>query len=235
MYYIGNSNPIFDPYVYWPEPLKITDIIEGKIDMEIYRDKGIRINADMSPEQKEKELENLQYTLTHIDNIRTAWNIMKSTGSCVNIIRSYTTVDIAAFLEYMDRKIYIHDQSKFSKEEWEPYRKNFCPINDEEKEANKSDFEAAWKHHYTVNHHHWQYWYKVKKDVNAMPLDDIIEQCCDWIAMSMVFPGTAYDFFKNRVIDKNCKEDEKIYLSDFATEVTEKILKAYYEANPKIE
>ena len=53
--------------------------------------------------------------------------------------------------------------------------------------------------------------------------------------MSMVFPGTAYDFFKNRVIDKNCKEDEKIYLSDFATEVTEKILKAYYEANPKIE
>ena len=53
--------------------------------------------------------------------------------------------------------------------------------------------------------------------------------------MSMVFPGTAYEFFEKRVLDKNCKEDEKIYLSDFAIEVTGKILKAYYEANPKIE
>ena len=203
--------------------------------MEFYRFKGDIIYGAMPPEQKEKEMENLKYVKTHIDNVRTAWNNMKSTESCTDIIKSYSTMEIGAFIEYMDKKIYIHDQSKFSKEEWEPYRKNFYPINDKEKEDNKADFEAAWKHHYTVNHHHWDYWYKVKKDVNAMPLEDIIEECCDWIAMSMVFPGTAYDFFKKRVIDKDCKEDEIIYLSDFATEVTGKILKVYYEANPKVE
>ena len=134
---------MLDPYVYWPKPLTMTEILERKIDMEIYRDKGIRINADMLPEQKEKELEYLKYVQTHIDNVRTAWNIMKSTENCVNIIRSYITMDITAFLEYMDKKIYIHDQSKFSKEEWEPYRKNFHPINDKEKEDNKADFEVA--------------------------------------------------------------------------------------------
>lgn len=187
------------------------------------------------PEQKQKELEQLEYVQTHIENVRSAWNTMKQTEACMDIIKYYGTMDIAAFCDYMDKKIYIHDQSKFSKEEWEPYRKNFYSINDKEKEDNKADFEAAWTHHYTVNHHHWDYWYKVKKDVDAMPLEDIIEECCDWIAMSMVFPGTAYEFFKKRVLDKNCKEDEKIHLSEYATEVTGKILKAYYEANPKVE
>ena len=79
---------------------------------------------------------------------------------------------------------------------------------------------------------------KLRKKLNILEkkeLDDIIEECCDWIAMSMVFPGTAYEFFEKRVLDKNCKEDDKIYLSDFATEVTGKILKAYYETNPKVE
>lgn len=203
--------------------------------MDSYRNKSIHLNPKWSPEQREKELENLKYVQTHIDNVRTAWNNMKSTEACVGIIEQYCKMDIAVFFDYMDKKIYIHDQSKFSKEEWEPYRKNFYPINDKEKEYNKSDFEAAWKHHYTVNHHHWDYWYKVKKDVDAMPLEDIIEECCDWIAMSMIFPGTAYEFFKKRVLDKNCKEEEKIHLSEFAIEITEKILKAYYEANPKVE
>lgn len=187
-----------------------------------------------SDKRRIKEVEYSEYVNTHIENVNKAWDIMKVTQKCVDIISWYGSMPIDTFIAYMDKKMYIHDESKYSREEWEPYRMYFYPVDEAEKEIAKPAFEEAWKHHYMNNHHHWDYWYKTNK-LNAMPLDDIIEECCDWIAMSIVFPGTAYDFFRKRVIDKDCKEDEIIHLSPYATEVTEKILKAYYEANPKLE
>ena len=40
-------------------------------------------------------------------------------------------------------QILKHDNSKYESEEFNAYRKNYFPVNTEEKELNKKDFEAA--------------------------------------------------------------------------------------------
>ena len=42
--------------------------------------------------------------------------------------------------------------------------------------------------------HHWNWWAKAgNKDI--MPVNFIVEMCCDWIAMSMKFGGDAYHWY----------------------------------------
>lgn len=208
-----------------------------------YYDYAYYLDANtVSKEYLEKEREQLRYTSTHISNVQTAWSMIKMCPS----IRSYISELIKnkiipcnyiytdGFIHMMDIQISLHDKSKYGPEEWEPYRKYFYPINDKEKEGNKDDFDAAWLHHYTVNKHHWDYWYKIYKDVDAMDLLSVVELCCDWIAMNFVFKGTALDFYKNRV--EKCKDkDEQIYLGEKQKVIIKKILEMFYEEYPKIE
>lgn len=193
-----------------------------------------------SKEQLEKERDQLIYTNTHISNVQTAWNMIKTTPSMMEYITdliknktipcNYIYTD--GFIHMMNIQISLHDNSKYGPYEWEPYRKHFYPINDKEKEENKDDFDAAWVHHYTENKHHWNYWYKIYKDADAMDLLSVLELCCDWIAMNFVFKGTALDFYRNRV--EECKDkDEQIYLGEKQKVIIKKILEMFYEEYPK--
>lgn len=196
----------------------------------------------LSKEIEQKEAEYEEYIYNHIGNVKKAWGLMKSSKGCMDIIRdairrrnipcSFTSLN--AVTHMTDLCIDTHDQSKFSIKEWEPYRKNFHPVNDKEKEEGKADFDKAWIHHYTVNTHHWNHWYAIKKDVDAMDLISVIELCCDWIAMNMVFSGTAIDFYNNRVV--NCKDPkEQIYLGKEQSNFIYNIFVAYYNSYPKNE
>ena len=95
--------------------------------------------------------------------------------------------------------IVMHDASKYSEAEFEPYRRRFYPMVDAPYDAIGDDdpiFEEAWKHHYTHNPHHPEYWVK---DSKTLPMNSlfIAEMLLDWNAMTYTKGGTTWDWFRN--------------------------------------
>jgi len=96
-------------------------------------------------------------------------------------------------------RIAYHDVSKYGPEEFQAYRKNFYPKKEEE---GPSDFGKAWKHHYTVNDHHWEHWVENGKP-KEMDRIAIAEMLLDWEAMSLKFknnPAEWYRTHKNTIL-----------------------------------
>jgi hypothetical protein len=80
----------------------------------------------------------------------------------------------------------IHDNSKFSPEEYEPYEQAFPGLQKyaygtEEFKAELRKIKPAIQHHYENNSHHPEY---NADGINGMSLLDVIEMTCDWIAAS---------------------------------------------------
>lgn len=110
-----------------------------------------------------------------------------------------------------------HDKSKFEDNEYIPYV--FLSWNyhckDIGKEFNLSDdiktkTDEAWKHHYTNNSHHPEYF----KDITKMTNLDIAEMCADWLAMSEERGNSAVDWADKNVGTKwkfNDKQKDLIY------------------------
>lgn len=73
-------------------------------------------------------------------------------------------------------QLITHDWSKFSKEEWAPYRDFFHIKDDATFEARKQAFDYALQHHYTFNDHHPQHW-----GGGIMPITCVREMVADWI------------------------------------------------------
>ena len=79
-------------------------------------------------------------------------------------------------------QILKHDNSKYESEEFNAYRKNYFPVNTEEKELDKKDFEAVWGHHWTSNRHHWecrQYDECPEDKITKQQILDCLENVCD--------------------------------------------------------
>lgn len=181
-------------------------------------------NSNAPFEVKRKEKEYKRYVDNHINNVWKAWEDMKRNVDLMNYIYSITDKDNyysspKLNITIMNEIIIAHDVSKYGEFEWEAYRKNFFPVTEEEKEENKEDFEKAWEHHYMNNMHHWNYW-SVTDQVDKMPLAFVVEMCCDWIAMSMVFRGDAYHWYKKQT---------DIVLGDVQKDWVENILTLYYK------
>ena len=90
----------------------------------------------------------------------------------------------------------MHDNSKFSKEEFEPYRRRFYPTSFEVRiDDNDYEFNNAWKHHYMNNPHHPEFW--IDHDGMAMDMDDeyIVEMVMDWLAMSRYFNSDMVEWY----------------------------------------
>lgn len=119
-----------------------------------------------------------------------------------------------------------HDESKYSEEEFEPYRKHFDPVDDEES-LNTEEYETAWIHHYTCNPHHWEYWCYLDSDTGEFVLkDDIdeddykfyeIERLCDWCAMSRQFGNRVSEWYE--------QNKHKIVQPDFIIPFQEELMK----------
>jgi len=86
-----------------------------------------------------------------------------------------------------------HDLSKFSRFEFNQYKKKFFgseKCSKSEKQKIKNDFDLAWLHHQHKNKHHWQYWLQISgKTIMAyeMPKKYALEMIADWNAMSRKF------------------------------------------------
>jgi hypothetical protein len=100
-------------------------------------------------------------------------------------------VRVAAYMQSIAndlfRRAMIHDNSKFSEEEYHLYEAA-CPElqkhaygSPEYKEAVKQ-LGPAWEHHCKVNDHHPEF--HREDGVSAMTLVQLIEMLCDWLAAS---------------------------------------------------
>ena len=123
-------------------------------------------------------------------------NVIKCFDTYIDIIKEVLDCDI----DKVKRNVEIHDDSKFSNEEFEYYRQFFYPIDGEKKD--KTIMNNGWLNHIRLNKHHWNYWVIVDAEgVTAldMPVEYIAEMILDWLAMSMKFNNSVKDFYKNNV------------------------------------
>ena len=150
-----------------------------------------------SREVAEKQKEYIKYIDEHVKNVQKAWFEMKI--RCKTYLTYMCPMSDFKLIEHC---INTHDRSKYSSDEFEPYRKNFYPINDEEKNNNKEDFDKAWVHHYMTNPHHWNHWSSIGRE-DEMPFTFVVEMVCDWQAMGYKFGNNAKDWYeknKNEIV-----------------------------------
>lgn len=160
-----------------------------------------------------KEKEYKLYIEEHIENVRKAFKeIINSEDDYIKMMLT----DEKTF-KSLETAVKNHDKSKYSAEEFQAYRKNFFPINEEEKQNNKEAFDKAWEHHWTNNTHHWQN-REGSEEVNVVA---VFEMIIDWMAMGYKFNDTAIEYYK--------KNKEEIKLNEYEREITEAILKAFYK------
>lgn len=169
------------------------------------------IDLDMVAIEGKRE-EYREYIEEHINNVKHVWKNIVLNEELRNFINQGK--EDSLYENIISTNIDIHDRSKYSEEEFEPYRKNFFPINDKEKEENLVDFNLAWQHHKDNNKHHWDYW-KERGLTNDMPFVYVVEMFCDHAAMSIKFGGTALEWFKDQLNKKEItvgENQKKIYL-----------------------
>lgn len=172
----------------------------------------------MEEEVVKKQQEYLDYIYEHIKNIQDSFIELKHMNN--NTIKELFTND-SQLVEDVLMRVVVHDRSKYSKEEFEPYRKNFYPINDQEKEDNEEAFEKAWEHHWKNNDHHWDN----RQATTTLNKPACIENLIDWMAMSKKFNNKIYDWYDNN--------KETIKLNPLEKEYMESIIYAIKDEDNK--
>ena len=139
------------------------------------------IKESYTDEMKQKYDE---YLINHISNVQKGFKYL-----CDNHIIELDL--IKATFPKIEEQIRNHDQSKYSKEEYDPYVEYFYGEKDEKGEVYpdvQDRFDEAWNHHQKRNPHHWQYWLLREDDGDFkcihMDYNYIIEMVCDWWAFS---------------------------------------------------
>ena len=163
---------------------------------------------------KEKEYED--YINEHVNNVKKAYNERKIPISVVLNLSNDEIKDL-------ENRIENHDNSKWSDEEFDAYRRHFHYISDKEKEESKEDFEKAWKHHYTVNDHHPEH-YCLDGEPKEIPKVAMAELICDWDAMSRKFGGNPLKWYNDNAA-------RKFVFNDNTKELLEKALKYLYDVD----
>ena len=178
--------------------------------------------------KEESIKEYIQYVDKHTELVRRAFNsygndlILKVFNN-----RDHVEDETEELLYHQVRAlIELHDMSKYDTEELEAYAARFNPYeeNTDDDETIKKNFKEAWKHHYTNNPHHPEFWSTsiCGKHVQAyMPNMYFVEMLCDWIAMSMNFKSSTYDWWFN---DKGGKAEKSSMLSESDIKLIDRIL-----------
>jgi hypothetical protein len=120
-----------------------------------------------------------QYLKEHINNVEKAFNWLRDNIDIPELRYSFNWVHTE-----------LHDESKYSTEEYTAYDEYFYGSNPSY--SVKQKFNKAWLHHIHNNPHHWQYWVLLEDDPSngndyvciEMPYEYVIEMICDWWAFS---------------------------------------------------
>jgi len=157
------------------------------------------------------------YIQEHIMNVQNAWAILELKCKDEKFIYDDFEYNI------LDQEIKNHDLTKYSDEEFIPYRNKFYPYkkyDGEEQQFFDMEFNKAWEHHKKYNDHHWETW-----TIKKYPTSDIQSLHCvhmfiDWMAMSMKFKNTPVSYYE--------KNKDKITIPNWAEDMI-------YRLNSKIE
>ena len=156
------------------------------------------VTEDLDGYQKEYK----EYIIAHKERVAKMADWLKE-----NLPEIFEGVDLGAFDEIIEE----HDESKFSEPEFEAYAQHFYGDK-----KNDFEFDEAWKHHWTHNEHHPEFW--LGED---MPYVYILEMLCDWgsfsIASDDMMELSNYYFSEAR-------DDEEKNLSDNTKIIIEEIL-----------
>ena len=142
------------------------------------------------------------YIEEHKANVKQYANWLKE-----NLPELFDNIDLELFNEMIND----HDDSKFEEPEFEAYAQKFY--------GNKEDsfeFEEAWKHHWTHNEHHPEFW--LGED---MPYIYILEMICDWGSFSIA-SGDMKEL--SNYYFTEAKADEEKDLSENTKIIIEEIL-----------
>ena len=146
-----------------------------------------------------KKAEYLRYIFNHVKNVRKGYDILFGSKKYINFPKGISATEWNDSVIVLNSLVNKHDESKYSEEEFEPYRRHFYPtaleLQEDEEAQRKADkdFEAAWKHHYMNNDHHPEYWKYINDkgehivdptDIGSpMTLLSVMHMFCDWYAM----------------------------------------------------
>jgi hypothetical protein len=88
-------------------------------------------------------------------------------------------------------QLLIHDLSKFGPNEFGPYRMRSVTGKD------TPAYQAAWKHHWSINPHHWEYWVR---DGVATPMPEVYvrEMLADWHAANRTYDTEPLQIWLDR-------------------------------------
>ena len=146
--------------------------------------------------------ENEKYINEHKDNVRQFAEWLRG-----RLPEIFEDVDFDVFNELIQE----HDDSKFSEEEFEPYAQKWFG-----NKIKTPEYEEAWKHHWTNNEHHPEFW--LGED---MPYIYILEMICDWGSFSI----KSGDFRElSKFYYEKAKDDEEKNLSENTKIIIEEIL-----------
>lgn len=87
-----------------------------------------------------------------------------------------------------EAQLLIHDDSKWSAEEFPFYTRQF--FGDK---GDPAGFAVAWLNHQNKNPHHWEFWIsRSGKDAGCLPMprNYILEMVADWMGASMSYTGS---------------------------------------------
>ena len=131
-----------------------------------------------------------RYVDAHIDAVKEAF--IEFGDIIADIIIPDKGIDRNIFIMNVKNNITRHDESKYSNEEFEPYRARFNPCKeDTDTERIKENFDLAWKHHYLHNYHHPEFWFPQFDDTFSienrmdMSCNALAELICDYISVSV--------------------------------------------------
>ena len=150
-----------------------------------------------------------KYIINHKANVSkfADWLLKK----CPEVFKD---IDIMSFKTLINN----HDESKFSKEEFEPYARFW--FNDSEHYDYDPEYEAAWEHHWKNNKHHPEFW-----QGQDMPLIYILEMLCDWgsFSISKNDMNELFDCYYEEAQDddeKNLSENTKILIEKILGQIS---------------
>ena len=143
------------------------------------------VNLNESSEIEKKIQEYKDYIEEHRANVKKAWNYIKE----LNNPYIQNNIDI------ISENIENHDLDKYQDDLFEPYRKKYFPINDEESNEMIDTIQDVFKIHYSRNPHHWEYWLDEDGDLDELKHNDeeidndimiaYIEMLCDWCSFGL--------------------------------------------------
>jgi hypothetical protein len=184
------------------------------------------VNSSNSLEKNQKEEEYIVYIEQHKERVKLAYNkfFVPLIGQELDL-KSCSNEEFQEALTTCNSNISLHDMSKYSDIEFQPYRLKWYPTVDESLaledktifDQMREEYEAACKHHIKNNPHHPQYWVDEDGNIRDMELKYIIEMMCDWLSFGKDI-RSWYSF----------AEDEKATMSAKTKEIVEELMELIY-------